>query len=68
VNSRVGSIPGVGLSVVPAEKKPLQDAVSRVGAGDIEQFGDLGDRRGAGLDVPHRSARVAVAALGHDSS
>ena len=32
----------------------------------FEQGGDLSDGFGAGADVPHRGARVAVPGLGHD--
>jgi hypothetical protein len=33
---------------------------------EVEQFGDLGDSVGAGADVAHGGAKVAVAGLGHD--
>ncbi len=33
---------------------------------EVEQLGDLGDGFGAGADVAHGAARVAVPGLGHD--
>jgi hypothetical protein len=39
---------------------------SAVAPAEVEQLGDLGDGFGAGADVAHGAAGVAVPSLGHD--
>lgn len=39
---------------------------SAVAPAEVEQLGDLGDGFGAGADVAHGAAGIAVPGLGHD--